>query len=647
MGPWGSGKTSLLNLIQEEMGRDDGIYLSFNPWMFSGSDQLVERFFDELASQLKLKSRQFDGLAERLEAYGDVVAPLQVIPVVGGWLGRVAGGAKALKELREARRGGVHETRDAVRSALRELATPIVVAIDDIDRLQTSEIRDIFRLIRLTATFPNIIYLVAFDRQRVEDALTEDRLQGREYLEKIVQVVYDLPDVPQAILHQELLNALIASIFDRGIEGYSTPERWPDILQEVIVPLVTNMRRVRRYAGSVRVTVMSLAKHVDLNDLLALEAVRIFLPDVFYEILRNQGALTATGRSFLDSDWEERQRVKLQRIVSLAEEQQHVVERLFARVFPHASQLLNDHSADIEDWGRYARDRRVAHPDVLASYADHFGEVRLRPLRDAERAFELLSSQEKLEEFFRSVDKSEWEVAISNLEHYEDDFRPEMVVPATVVLVNLIEEIPSTARGVLSLSPRQVVSRIVYRLFKTSASSGSVEVAARAVWPDLKSLTSKLYFLHMVKYEKDGEYVLLTQEQSARLEREFRDEVRASGADVLAREEEGYWLVRWVKESAAPDEPMSDVLEDDRLAPVLVKGSVGIERRQSFTTRLDEVAKWFDFPSLASLVGGEAEAHRLVDLCREETHDQQLMEAVDLADRYTSGEITGPAWRPR
>ena len=55
--------------------------------------------------------------------------------------------------------------RDKITKALTKLKKPIVIVLDDIDRLTTPEIRDIFKLVRLTANFPNIIYVVAFDRE--------------------------------------------------------------------------------------------------------------------------------------------------------------------------------------------------------------------------------------------------------------------------------------------------------------------------------------------------------------------------------------------------------------------------------------------------------------------------------------------------
>ncbi len=61
--------------------------LEFNPWLFSDTDELVQSFFSELAEQLRLESGKLNTIADKLEHYGDVIAPLQVLPVVGcmGW----------------------------------------------------------------------------------------------------------------------------------------------------------------------------------------------------------------------------------------------------------------------------------------------------------------------------------------------------------------------------------------------------------------------------------------------------------------------------------------------------------------------------------------------------------------------------------
>ena len=68
-GPWGSGKTSVMNMIEEAVAEgSNAVVLRFNPWLFSDTEQLVVRFMHELAAQLGEKSEFGRGRAPELEA---------------------------------------------------------------------------------------------------------------------------------------------------------------------------------------------------------------------------------------------------------------------------------------------------------------------------------------------------------------------------------------------------------------------------------------------------------------------------------------------------------------------------------------------------------------------------------------------------
>lgn len=61
--PWGAGKSSLLNLLEERLVSSEGeqatspIILRFNPWNFATLDQLIVKFFDELGVAVGQKGR--------------------------------------------------------------------------------------------------------------------------------------------------------------------------------------------------------------------------------------------------------------------------------------------------------------------------------------------------------------------------------------------------------------------------------------------------------------------------------------------------------------------------------------------------------------------------------------------------------------
>lgn len=52
IGSWGSGKTSFINLAKPKFKSKNVPVIGFNPWLFSGTDQLVYRFFSELSAEM-------------------------------------------------------------------------------------------------------------------------------------------------------------------------------------------------------------------------------------------------------------------------------------------------------------------------------------------------------------------------------------------------------------------------------------------------------------------------------------------------------------------------------------------------------------------------------------------------------------------
>ena len=228
LGPWGSGKTSFVNLARAYW-KEVGIpVLDFNPWMFSGTDHLVNLFFAELSVQLKL-GRNLANVGRDLEAYGELFSGMGWLPLVGPWTERLRSAVKILAKVLQRRKEGVGGRRKQVERRLNALDKPILVVLDDIDRLTSPEIRDVFKLVRLTASFPNVIYIVAFDRMRVEQALDEQAIPGRAYLEKILQFGVDLPVVPPHVLDRQIFEAIDEALSEIGNQGPFDKDAWPDV----------------------------------------------------------------------------------------------------------------------------------------------------------------------------------------------------------------------------------------------------------------------------------------------------------------------------------------------------------------------------------------------------------------------------------
>ena len=642
LGAWGSGKTSFINLARADFD-DEGItVLDFNPWMFSGADQLVESFFVELAAQLRISP----GLAEvgrYLEEYGETFSGMAWLPLVGPWIERSRDVTKFLGKLLQRRKEGIGGGRAKLEEILAGLDKPIVVVLDDIDRLTTSEIRDVFKLVRLTASFPNIVYILAFDRIRVEEALAEQGLSGRDYLEKILQVTFDLPVAANQALNRQISTEVDRALTDIDNPGTFDEQLWPDVFMEIIRPLIRNMRDIRRYAASIHGTVRTLGGQISLTDVLALEAVRVFLPDVFIRLRSSVDGLTTTF-SFSSGVRTDPPQLKIQidGLIDAAGMHTEVVRAMIERLFPAGQRHIDGHKNYGSDWKRlWLREHRVAHEDILRLYLEGFAGEGLQAFTDAEQAWVYMANHDALDSYLRSLDPERLQDVIASLENYEDQFVSQHVVPGTLVLLNLISDLPARPRGMFDLDTRLVVTRITYRLLRTPGDPQIVESAVREVFPKLKSLSAKLELITQVGYREGAGHKLVSEDAAAGFEKIWRDEVRSTSAEILAKERDLLRILYLTKQGASSSEDSLHIGASPELTLAVLRSAQSEVRSQAVNSRTIHRSQHLDWDVLIELYGDEVTLKERIEALKATTESESVDELLGLADRYLGG------WRPK
>ncbi|MBC8137988.1 MAG: AAA family ATPase [Fibrella sp.] len=321
MGPWGCGKTSIKNMVIESLAEDPDTkphVVEFEPWLWRNQEDLTAAFFREVGIALGREDAAGDGEARAAKwnryaanfavgatalkalagfatfaSTGDPVLAATV--VAAGKLGDVADPMKKGSEALAAQAAGAKKTlaeqRTELRASLLELERPVLVVMDDLDRLTASEIPLIFQLVKANANFPNIVYLLLFQRESVERSLDSvapggGNYAGREYLEKIVQVPFDVPLAPKGTLHDAIGRGLTDALgpeLDRRVEN---DRRWRNLLGTRLLDYFENLRDVRRFLNAFSFTVGMFrgegdSFEVNPMDLLALEVIRFFEPDVY------------------------------------------------------------------------------------------------------------------------------------------------------------------------------------------------------------------------------------------------------------------------------------------------------------------------------------------------------------------------------
>src|SRR6266851_1894521 len=639
LGPWGSGKTSFINLARDGFRSAGVSILDFNPWMFSGAAQLVEAFFAELAAQLKIRPG-LANIGKQLEEYGEMFSGMGWIPIIGPWIERGRGLGKIASKVLQRRKEGVDARRTKLRNALSVLSKPIVIVLDDIDRLSSSEIRDVFKLVRLTASFPNVIYLVAFDRARVENALTEEGVPGRDYLEKILQVAVDLPSIPDHVLSTQIFTAIDAALATVENPGRFDADLWPDVFVEVIRPLIRNMRDVRRYAAAIYGTSVAVGGQIALVDVLALEAIRVFLPDVFARLHTYVDVLTGTlDRSDLGRQGEQQSKSRIEDLIKQGAPDGEVVQALIGRLFPAAQRHIGG-SHYGGDWkGTWLKERRVAHPNFLRFYLERVAGEGLQSFTDAEQAWVRMRDRNAFETYLHSIERERLQDVIAGLEIYEDEFAPDHVVPGTIVLLNLMPELPERQLGMFELDSRFAVSRVTYRLLRLLKDPAAVESAVRQILPELRSLYAKFELIGTVGHREGWGHKMVSEAAAIEFEKMWRAEVRAAPSKSLVQERE---LLRILLITKREDQSEGGLKIEDspELTLAILRSARSEVRSQSAGSRAVRRRPRLAWDQLFELFGDESTLKERIEKLRN-ARLTEAEELIALADKYLSG------WRPK
>lgn len=401
------------------------------------------------------------------------------------------------------------------------------------------------------------------------------------------------------------------------------------------------MRDVRRYAAAVGGTVRDLRGQMELVDVLALEAIRIFLPDVFHRLPVLAKLLTSTADyEYRDRQQDAESKRQLDELIAVADKHQSVVRSLIERLFLAAQRHLGNTHYGSEWTRRWLRERRVANIEILRLYLERIAGQGLIAFNTAEQAWALMPDRFVFDEFLRSIPSSQVVDVISSLETYEDAVSRDRILPGIVTLLNIVPTLPETDRGMFSFGSDMVVGRVVYRLLKSENSAEVIEAIACEALPHLQTQHAKLTLIEMIGHTENVGHKMIPEESSKQLAKAWRAELRALPAESLAAEPDLLRSVLVASRGGDDGEPKLAIPPDPRVTLALLSSARSESRSQTMGSRAVKRSPRLAWKILIEIYGSE---ETLSDRIQEVKALQitNVGDVLDLADRYRSG------WRPK
>lgn len=282
-GNWGSGKTSFLNLIKLKLvhsdidNRDAGaaadanrgmnVIFEFKPWL-SSANNIITDFFAQLSKEV---SGYIPNFTNQLTKYVDVLSDLTTTePILNN----------GLKVVRRGLSESTGNRYDKIKEILEKSKLKTLIFVDDTDRLSEEEILELFRLVRNTANFPYLQFVITYDRDYLIKTLKVPNPE--KYMEKIFNLEITLPTFDSGVIRESLWKEVnsklkIDQAYKDVIRGFlqSFEDEFP------IGKLIRTRRDVIRFANAFIINIEAFSKslqEINILDLFKLELIRYRYP---------------------------------------------------------------------------------------------------------------------------------------------------------------------------------------------------------------------------------------------------------------------------------------------------------------------------------------------------------------------------------
>lgn len=333
-GRWGNGKTSVLNFIEKSLDTNDNVIcIKFNPWRFGTEDQLLMGFFNQIADALdaKLETRE-----DKLKDIGNKILKPMSSAAGMGVVGDIVSSYISMPDI------NIFKSR--TEQLLEKSQKRVLMLIDDVDRLDKSEIHALFRLVKLTADFKYTSYILAFDKDIVASSLqdrysTSQGNSGEEFLEKIIQVPLHLPYIDKQVLRNFCFQGVDTALELANIE--LNDEQAQEFARNFVSSFdscITTPRKAKLYSNIIMFSLPILKGEVNPVDLMLIEGIRTFYPRLYETIRDNElsfvGAFPTGSNSNYDTDKDYIKKLVDDALINIDSNSKLSVIRLLETIFP-------------------------------------------------------------------------------------------------------------------------------------------------------------------------------------------------------------------------------------------------------------------------------------------------------------------------
>lgn len=285
LGPFGTGKTSILNLLARHL-RDKAIVVSFSTWLPGSADTISSYLLEDISRECR---RLYVAPRMRKSARKLAASLAKRVPLLDSM-------SAILSESTQ------REEIQMLTRALARLPRRVIVLLDEVDRMGKPELEALLKVLRGLSLSSNLSFVCAFDREIVESTVRETfDPSSNVYFEKFFPISISIPIIDGDALKRIAVSRVGSALLRRGwfeteIDREAFETSIGDHWLEMLAPFLTTVRAIGLLANDVSAT-SHLRGEIDLIDLTLIELLRRFEPKVYEIIWRYRQTLSEGERS--------------------------------------------------------------------------------------------------------------------------------------------------------------------------------------------------------------------------------------------------------------------------------------------------------------------------------------------------------------
>ena len=381
-GEWGEGKTSFINLMLSQARKvkpSEYVIINFNPWYFTGDDQILKQFCNVFSEQLSTQAGNDKTVlkaAKNIKRIASLVKPLKDVvnfaglaigvPCAGTVLAEAAQkAADFAKDLEDAYQPTEDflQLKEEIGKTLEQFDKKVIVVIDDIDRLNKDEVYEIFRLVKIIADFPKTIYILSYEKKRVSRFL-KDKGYDSDFLEKIIQQELSLPKPDQHVIYDIFITCINKILDDHKIKFSERDQKYfSEIDYAGLHTVFQNLRSVKRVLNVIDFEYRVLKGQVNFIDFFILCLFKVHAISI-YEHIRMFGKNYLNGTPPKDADIQENYKTFKKNI---PEDEKWAIP-ILEKVFPALGSENFNHSYGTDFVQQWISDKRIATSEYFKRY---------------------------------------------------------------------------------------------------------------------------------------------------------------------------------------------------------------------------------------------------------------------------------------